>query len=463
MRHSNKSSRALRATFSNSTVVNEILRENAEIEKKRGQEIQAAADAARKSTEESKKFSAEVDKLTGSLMADTNETKVFTAALEKLERAGVPTEAIIKELGDKTIELRDKLNSTGKAIPDIVERFAQLTEQMKALAFINETVTKELPKVVTSFQKAEEEMNDNFDAFLKERENEWLKSNAENLRVLKERIDSANDEENRDFNDGVKRNKEYQDQIAKQQKEAQDQYVELVKQNSGLISSTLEQDALTVGNTIDALFGNVHQGALTTGNVLKQIGSDFLGHFLGPIKSGFDTFFDGLLGATIDPFAKKAGNMIAGIFGGGTGGGTADNVVDTAIGGFQKKITDALGKIPGLGGIFGGASGAAGGAGTAAGGVSGGGGGLGSAMTGFLQNPWTIGIGAAIGVGVLWAKSQAHHEANTWVQNFQNPFDRMMDDINKSGGSGEDMSALWSAAVADYMTAMQEFAHARER
>ena len=39
----------------------------------------------------------------------------------------------------------------------------------------------------------------------------------------------------------------------------------------------------------------------------------------------------------------------------------------------------------------------------------------------------------------------------------------MMDDINKSGGSGEDMSALWSAAVADYMTAMQEFANARER
>lgn len=95
------------------------------------------------------------------------------------------------------------------------------------------------------------------------------------------------------------------------------------------------------------------------------------------------------------------------------------------------KITDALsgllGKIPGLGGILGGAgSGAAGtigaGAGAAGGAAAGGAGGLGATVGGLATNPITIAVAGAIAAGVIWFKSQAHHEADTFVQKFQNPF-----------------------------------------
>ena len=39
-----------------------------------------------------------------------------------------------------------------------------------------------------------------------------------------------------------------------------------------------------------------------------------------------------------------------------------------------------------------------------------------------FSNPWTIGIGAGIAITTAWLKSQARWEANTFVQDFQNPF-----------------------------------------
>lgn len=95
-------------------------------------------------------------------------------------------------------------------------------------------------------------------------------------------------------------------------------------------------------------------------------------------------------------------------------------------------LSGLLGKIPGLGGIFG----------TVAGGVGGGvgvpgtAGAVGAAGTGpgsfgaFMANPWTIGIGAAVAGAIAVVKSQAHHEATTFVREFQNPFNVSIGNIH---------------------------------
>lgn len=54
----------------------------------------------------------------------------------------------------------------------------------------------------------------------------------------------------------------------------------------------------------------------------------------------------------------------------------------------------------------------------------------GKAAAGLLTNPVTAAIGAGILTATLWLKSQAHHEANTWVQGFQNPFDSKVGALN---------------------------------
>lgn len=50
------------------------------------------------------------------------------------------------------------------------------------------------------------------------------------------------------------------------------------------------------------------------------------------------------------------------------------------------------------------------------------GGGLGSTLASLATNPITIGVAAALAVGAVWLKSQAHWEANTAVKDFENPF-----------------------------------------
>lgn len=138
-------------------------------------------------------------------------------------------------------------------------------------------------------------------------------------------------------------------------------------------------------------------------------------------------------------------------------------LVTNAFGNVAKSLSGLLGKVPGLGSVFGGAGaagigsilgigggaaapavaggflpvfggiGAAGagtalgvggaGAGAAGAGAAGAGGGLSMASIGaFATNPFTIAIAGALVGAIAWTKSQAHHEADTFVQNFQNQF-----------------------------------------
>ncbi len=146
-------------------------------------------------------------------------------------------------------------------------------------------------------------------------------------------------------------------------------------------------------------------------------------------KSTAESMFDAFLTGLISPLTSalsSLGRGIAGIlFGGGAGGG----------GGIGGILSGAAGGGGGLvntgGGIAAGAIslGSWGGTtitpGAAVAGSSTTGSGLLGATHALLTNPWTAVVAAGI-IGVTaWIKSQAHHEANTWVKR-QNAFDSAM-------------------------------------
>lgn len=85
-----------------------------------------------------------------------------------------------------------------------------------------------------------------------------------------------------------------------------------------------------------------------------------------------------------------------------------------------------------------------------------GGGGIGGALA--AAAPFAIAGGAALAGGLLWRKSQAHHEANDWVQNFQNPFDAQIRQIDALRLPPEQAAAQKDAVMTDYIAAAMEFA-----
>jgi hypothetical protein len=134
-------------------------------------------------------------------------------------------------------------------------------------------------------------------------------------------------------------------------------------------------------------------------------------------------------------------------------------LITPLVQGLTQSLTGFLGKIPGMGGIFGGgaAATAAGGLGSLFGGlfssapawqgpllpgtVAPGSTGLMAGLGGLLTNPWTAVVAGGIIGTTAWIKSQAHHEANTFVQEFQNPFGEMLgtivDGFNAAAAAGE--------------------------
>jgi hypothetical protein len=75
----------------------------------------------------------------------------------------------------------------------------------------------------------------------------------------------------------------------------------------------------------------------------------------------------------------------------------------------------------------------------------------------------TLGIGAgALAAGLIWKKSQAHHEANEWVQGNQNPFDNTMSSIDMAVKAGQmDPQQAQQTKVQNaqnYITELNKFA-----
>lgn len=104
---------------------------------------------------------------------------------------------------------------------------------------------------------------------------------------------------------------------------------------------------------------------------------------------------------------------------GSSGAAIIGSILSSLAGGAGGQAL-VKGAIDAISGALGGGAAAAG-AGTAGAGA-GAAGGFGASMAAFFTNPFTIGIGAALGIGVAILKSQAHWEANEYVQTFQNPF-----------------------------------------
>lgn len=100
--------------------------------------------------------------------------------------------------------------------------------------------------------------------------------------------------------------------------------------------------------------------------------------------------------------------------------------------------------------------------GVASGAASGGaaGGGLGSTIAGLATNPITIGVAAAIAGVTALLKSQAHHEATSWVKGFQNPFDQQMAELQRQYQAAKNSGRLSPEQSAQIRSAAQEAANA---
>ena len=153
-------------------------------------------------------------------------------------------------------------------------------------------------------------------------------------------------------------------------------------------------------------------------------------------KSIYDIFYPangqpGVASTLGDIFKSKAGATAAGAGSFMAASGTLPSLGAIAGGAVPALPTSAIGGL-GLAGMGGGAgtAGAAGGTATGAG-AGGASGGLGSTIAGLATNPITIGVAAALAATIALLKSQAHHEADTWVAGFQNPFDQQMDQLNR--------------------------------
>lgn len=158
---------------------------------------------------------------------------------------------------------------------------------------------------------------------------------------------------------------------------------------------------------------------------------------------------------------KKLGGVITGIF-----RTIAAEILSTMtaklITPLIAQFSGMLSKIPGLGGVFGTA---AAGGGSAAGGAAAGGGGIAGGLSAaklgaFFTNPFTIAAAAGIVGTTAWLKSQAHHEANTFVKTLEKPFGAELDRIVASTADAanrlQDLEGVW----ADFSQAAQQFATA---
>lgn len=87
-------------------------------------------------------------------------------------------------------------------------------------------------------------------------------------------------------------------------------------------------------------------------------------------------------------------------------------------------------------------------------------------ISSLLTNPITIGIGAAIAGALIWKSTQVHPTANTFVQNFQNPFGEhlgsVVDAFDQSLASGQMTKPQAQAAYDQTASLIQSFEQDRQ-
>lgn len=149
----------------------------------------------------------------------------------------------------------------------------------------------------------------------------------------------------------LKANKQAADDAAK----AAEDYAKAVDRAGSSITTTLQRDGITTGNIIKTTFDDIFKGsAITAGNFIKGIEADWLGSLLGPIRKGFDDFFEGLLESFglkkfLEGLGTKIGGALSGIFGDGASAvaGGAGSAAGGAAGGAGGAATSTAGSLTG--------------------------------------------------------------------------------------------------------------------
>jgi hypothetical protein len=173
-----------------------------------------------------------------------------------------------------------------------------------------------------------------------------------------------------------------------------------------------------------------------------------------------------LLTALLSGAANSGGGLISSLYSGTGTNGTGNRGI----------LGDLVGYIPGVGPSSAGGSGTApyvreaiktgtpiasaavihSVTGTGASGISGALGSVGHAATALLTNPITAVVGAAIIGAIAWTKSQAHWEANTWVNGYQKPFDDKMAQVQQKADQLKASGQMTPATAAQIQAGAQE-------
>lgn len=153
--------------------------------------------------------------------------------------------------------------------------------------------------------------------------------------------------------------------------------------------------------------------------------------FYNPQTGQIETVPGNQVQDTPGSIATIAGPVAAagvGAAGAGLAAGSSAAALTPAVSVVIPGVTGAAAAIGG-GAAATGAGAEAGAAATEAGATTAAGGGLGSSLAALATNPITWGIAGAIAAGIIWHKSQVHPQANTFVQQFQNPFGQHLSSI----------------------------------
>jgi len=426
------------------------IEKNTAAHKKSKEQIDAEEAAA-------KKLNDTINGLVNSVVGDTEKTRALTLAIGKMEAAHVPAEAIAERLKNQLMEQADTAALMGRRIDPLIIKYTTLTEEQKktfdGLVLLTQqlqVVPPAVDLVALGIEAADTRMVD------------FTNTTGLSFVAMSQLVSEL-----KPLTDGLSAELAVQVAVNKSVEEANKAAgisVDLIAEVTGqrreeIMAIRAGTDAHTLAMEAEKKAAESYQRVWETalGNVTSdtirsfsdilfhggKFKHDFIDIFKSTAEGAFSALMTGFFAPVENKLAKLGGRIAASIFGGGKSGGE----------------DEGGGAIPGLAGVAGGSlslgtwgSGAA--SKVAADGTvfstggTGGTGLLGGAHA-LLTNPWTAVVGAGIIATVAFLKSQAHHEANTWVKR-QNQFDAAMaaaTSLNQKHG-----------LVASYLSDMKGFA-----
>jgi hypothetical protein len=336
--------------------------------------FQEQQEAARQAAEAHAKLAEEIKEARNSILGIKQPTEAWMIALRDLEKTGRLSLDAILGLEDEIKGLKDSTDPLIAKYRALIPLIKQATSNYEAQKLATEGLAK-VNRDLSSIKLPE-----------------WMRSSDPIISapLVPERWE---EDLERDMNEAYRGMIAIQEGIRDEQKKTADQAkksmqdaFEDVKRSAGAIF-----DAMRVkGESVFSSLSNLAKGwGLTLGRTIFQ---EISAALFAPLTKAFEDFFTGIIQSLgLKKLGEKLGGLIPGI-----SGGTAA-----------------------AGGIGAGAG--------AGGGISGG------ALAGFFTNPFTIGIGAALGLGAFainkWV-GQGRKTADKFVAEFQNPFNEAIANVH---------------------------------